>query len=62
MKTYLKDFRKINHYKQKQLAEYLKITQAEYSRIENGKRSPTIETLLKLKKLYNCKLDDLVSE
>lgn len=62
MKNKLKEYRKLNHYTQKQLAAILQITQAEYSRIENNQRDITVKHLVILKNLYKCKLDDLISE
>ena len=45
---------------QAELAEKVGVTQGAISMIENGDRSPSLEVLIKLASVLNCKLDDLV--
>lgn len=48
------------HMTQAELAEKVGVTQGAISMIENGDRSPSLEVLIKLASVLNCKLDDLV--
>lgn len=45
--------------KQKFIAEQLGISANYYSQIENGHRTPQVEHLLKLRNIFNVKLDDI---
>lgn len=57
----LKEIREDNDYKQKDIAKYLKITQAQYSRYELGINLIPIDKLDKLATLYNTSIDYLVN-
>lgn len=46
---------------QADIAEYMGITQANYSRIESGKQKITLEDLEKIIKCCNCRLIDFLS-
>ncbi len=56
----LKTYRKRANLSQKETAEKLNIAQGSYSNYENNKREPDIKTLLKLSKLFNTSIDNLV--
>ena len=43
-----------------EIAEYLSCSFSAYSRYETGKREPSIDTLLKLSKLYHVSVDYLI--
>lgn len=61
MKFYkLKDIREDNDYKQQDIADYLGITQVQYSRYETGIREIPISHLIKLAQYYNTSIDYLV--
>lgn len=53
------ELRKANKYTQKQVAEFLNITQPSYIRYENGKAEPSLENLVKLADLYDVSIDFL---
>lgn len=55
----LKEFRESNKYTQKEIANYLNITQQAYANYENGKRLIDIEKLIELADLYKVSLDVL---
>ena len=57
----LKEIREDNDYKQKEIAKYLKITQAQYSRYEMGVNIIPIDKLDKLATLYNTSIDYLLN-
>jgi|LakMenE18May11ns_1017448.scaffolds.fasta_scaffold9194724_2 transcriptional regulator with XRE-family HTH domain len=60
MNTYdaIRKLRVLGGFKQTQLAEALKITQPEYSKIENGKRKKiSVELVKKLSEFYNIDID-----
>ena len=57
--TVLKEVRENRKYTQKEIAEYLSITQQAYANYENGKRLIDIEKLKKLADLYQISLDIL---
>lgn len=56
----LKEIREDKDYKQSEIANYLKVTQAQYSRYELGVNSIPIEKLDKLATLYNTSVDYLL--
>lgn len=58
----LKDMREKNGLRVKNVSEKLKISRITLWQWENGKRTPSIENLAKLAKLYGCTIDDLVGE
>lgn len=49
----LKEIRKLNNYRQKDIAEKLKITREQYQLYESGKRELPIHHLIPLCKFYN---------
>lgn len=53
----LKELRKENGLKQKEIAEKIQITERTYSNYETGKREPDIETLIKIADYYKISLD-----
>lgn len=56
----LKTRRKKINLKQKDMAELLNIDQTTYSNYETGKCEPSLETLIKLAKLFKCSIDELI--
>ena len=56
----IRDLRKDNDLKQKDLAEYLSIDQSTYSDYENGKINIPIEMLIRIADYYKVSLDYLV--
>lgn len=56
----LKDLREDKDLYQKEIADYLKITQQQYSRYEIGARTIPIELLNKLADYYNTSIDYIV--
>ncbi len=52
--------REDNDYKQKQLAEYLNVSQNTYSQYENGVIELTAPTLVKLADFYDVSVDYLL--
>ncbi len=55
-----KDIRESKNLFQKDIANYLSITQCQYSRYENGIRSMPTEKLIMLAKFYNVSIDYLL--
>ncbi len=53
----LRDIREDRDLTQKQVADYLKITQQQYSLYENGKRTLPVDMLIELSKLYGVSTD-----
>ena len=62
MKIKIKEYRKKCGYTQSALAEKLGVTKQMVSKWEREDYTPNLSTLVKLKKIFNCSLDDLVSE
>lgn len=58
----IKYFRLINKYKQKDIAKYLRITQPNYSNIEQGKVKLNIDYAKLLATLYKVSLSDIIDE
>lgn len=56
----LKEFRKKHGYKQSEIAEYLKISNALYSRYEREETKISIEDIKKLATLYRCSINKLI--
>lgn len=56
----LKAVRQMNKLTQSEVAEKLGMRASTISQYEQNKRSPSVETLKKLAKLFNCKVDDLL--
>ncbi|KPI48601.1 AbrB family transcriptional regulator [Clostridioides difficile] len=61
LNTNLKRLRKIHQYTQEDLAEKLNISRQSVAKWESGESTPDIDSCIKLAKLYNVKLDDLVN-
>lgn len=57
----LKRLRKIHQYTQEELAEKLNVSRQSVAKWENGESTPDIDSCIKLAKLYNVRLDDLVN-
>ncbi len=53
----LRDIREDRDLTQKQIADYLKITQQQYSLYESGKRTLPVDLLIELSKLYGLSTD-----
>jgi len=60
MITRIKDLREDRDLTQKELADYLNITQAAYSYYESNKRSIPLELLIQLADYYNTSIDYLL--
>ncbi len=56
----IRDLREDNDKFQKEIAQYLGISQQYYSEYEQGNRTITVEYLIKLAKFYNTSIDYLV--
>ena len=56
----LKEIREDKDYKQMEIAKYLKVTQAQYSRYEMGINIIPIEKIALLAKLYDTSIDYLM--
>lgn len=56
----LKEIREDKDYKQIEIAKYLKVTQAQYSRYEMGINTIPIEKIALLAKFYETSIDYLV--
>lgn len=56
----LKEFRKKYNLTQKQVAEKINVSQQTYNNYETKNYEPTIETLIKLAKLFNVSVDKLI--
>jgi transcriptional regulator with XRE-family HTH domain len=56
----LKNLREFNNYSQDYLAKILNISQAAYSKIENGSTQLSLEHLLKISELYKIGANDLL--
>ncbi len=60
MKLRIRDLREDSDLIQKQLAEYLNVTQQTYSRYETGELSPSLPTMEKLAYFYDTSVDYLM--
>ena len=56
----LKDMRIKNKYNQEDIAEQLGVTKQTISNWEKGKRTPDIDSLIKLANIYQVTLDSLI--
>ena len=56
----LKEIRISRKLKVQEVTEYLCCSPSVYSRYESGKREPSIETLLRLSKLFKVSVDELL--
>ena len=62
MKTLkVREYRKLNGYKQEDLAKLLRVTQSAYSRKENGKIRFTIDEITMLTHIFKVTYDDLLN-
>lgn len=52
--------RKLNRLTQRQMAEYLGISQPSYIRYENGSSEPTLVNLVKIATLFDVSIDYLL--
>ncbi|MGG7057624.1 helix-turn-helix transcriptional regulator [Clostridium tertium] len=50
----------LGYKKQKEFAEYIGISQANYNKYENNSSQPGLEILLKIAKKLNIKVDDII--
>ena len=57
----LKDMRIRNKYNQEDIAEQLGVTKQTISNWEKGKRTPDIDSLIKLANIYQVTLDSLAA-
>ena len=57
----LKRLRKEHQYTQENVAEKINVSRQSIVKWENGESTPDIDTLIKLSKLYNVTLDNLVN-
>lgn len=57
----LKRLRKEHQYTQENVAEKINVSRQSIAKQENGESTPDIDTLIKLSKLYNVSLDNLVN-
>ena len=60
MKLRIRDMREDSDLIQKQLADYLNVTQQTYSRYETGELSPSLTTMEKLAYFYDTSVDYLM--
>ncbi|WP_124100413.1 helix-turn-helix transcriptional regulator [Ruminococcus sp. Marseille-P6503] len=60
MYEHIKDLRQDRDLKQRELAEYLNVSQNTYSQYENGIISLTAELLIKLARFYGTSVDYLL--
>lgn len=56
----IRNLREDNDLKQIDLAKLLQISQAQYSRIENGENNITLDSLIRLARFYNVSADYLL--
>lgn len=56
----LRDLREDHDYTQQDIADYLNINRVVYSRYERGDREIPISYLIKLSKLYQTSIDEIV--
>ena len=57
----IREYRKMNGYRQEDLAKLLGIKQNTYSSKENGKRKFTVDEIIKLKEIFKVTCDDLLN-
>ena len=57
----LKRLRKEHQYTQEKVAEKINVSRQSIAKWENGECTPDIDSLIKLSKLYNVSLDNLVN-
>ena len=54
-------FRKEHKKTQRDIADFLGITEAAYAHYEKGRRDPSIESIINLASFYNCSVDQLLN-
>ena len=57
----LKEIRKLKSLNQQKVAMDLNITREALSHYENGRREPTLETLVRMSKYFNVSIDYLIT-
>lgn len=57
----LKNLRLDNDYSQIQISKKLGLSRSTYSNYENGISEPNIDMIIKISKLFNCSIDDLLN-
>lgn len=57
----LRTLRKMHHLTQSHISAILNISRQAYSNYENSKRTPDLDSLIQLSRLYNVALDQLVN-
>ena len=57
----LRFLRKTNHYSQEEVAEKIQVSRQAVAKWESGESAPDLNNCIKLAKLYNVRLDDLVN-
>ncbi len=57
IKLRIRDLRQENYLKQRDLAEYLNVTQQTYSRYEIGDLQPSLESVILLAEFYKTSVD-----
>lgn len=61
LKDKLRELRTRMHYTQNKVGQYLNMTRQGYAHYEAGLRSPDYQTLLKLSKLYQVDINELIN-
>lgn len=51
---------RLGYKKQKDFAEYIGVSQVSYNKWENNSNQPSLEMVLKISKLINIKIEDIV--
>lgn len=54
--------RKAHHYTQQQISDMLNISRQAYSNYETSKRTPDLDSLIRLSQIYGISLDQLVNQ
>ena len=62
MKTNIRQIRKARGLTQKQLADMIDVSESIISQYENGRKSPSNETLLKLGEALDCSVSDILDD
>ncbi|MBQ9081189.1 MAG: helix-turn-helix transcriptional regulator [Clostridia bacterium] len=58
----LKEMRKIYRYTQREMADFLNISQPSYIRYENGSAEPSQENLVKIAEIFDVSTDYLLGK
>lgn len=61
MRTNIRKLRLENNLTQKQLADKIGMGQSIVTHYETGRRMPTVSTLVKLSKIFNVSIDELIN-